>query len=267
MNNVASCWLSLLIAVLLAVTGAGAAACGERGGGQPVGDRHAGDRRKSRPGRRRLKQRPSRPCRTRKPPVSNDSGGGRPFSVGAVGWRFKPTVDVEVTSLGFYDAEQDGLAAAHRVGIFDAKTDDLVARVVVTPGSPLDGAFRWESLDSPVALKSGHSYLVAAECAKGDALFDPPAGEWAPEIAYDRLYFAADGFAAPHEDNGWLCFGGPNFKFVPASASSSAQARPASKEVLALLEGRMAAMNRGDGVAAAEYYALNGGHGRDGPGP
>ena len=154
------------------------------------------------------------------PPYPNDSGAGRPFGIGAVGWRFKPNVDIDVTDLGCYDADQDGLTGAHRVGIFDAATDRLVASIKVLPDSPLEGAFRWRSLASPVGLKAGHSYLVASECVEGDALYDELPGfgpAWASEIDYGRLFWAAGTFKAPHEDNPWLCFWGPNFKFTPAA--------------------------------------------------
>lgn len=251
-------WFSVLVAALLAVGAAGAAACGEQTApSAPAPSASASTAGPSQPVAYSQVD-PVPAVSYEKPPESNGSSRYRPFGVGAVGFRFKPNVDVEVTHLGFYDAEQDGLTGAHRVGIFDAATDRLVASVIVTSGSPLEGAFRWEWLAPPVELKAGHSYVAAAECVRGDALYDSPEDEtYAPEIGYDVRVWAADEFVAPHEDNPYLCFGGPNFKFMPASASSSTQARPASAEVVALLEGRMAAMNRGDGMAAAEYYALN----------
>jgi hypothetical protein len=77
------------------------------------------------------------------------------ITVGTVGWKFKPTVDIKVTQLGCFDVYQDGLALSHRVGIFDGHTGRLMASVTVHPKSTLDGAFRWESLRAPLVLKAG----------------------------------------------------------------------------------------------------------------
>jgi hypothetical protein len=253
-------WLAVAVAALLAVPGAGAAGCGDQAAGSAPPEASTSA---STAGSTQLAASspvgPVPAVSYAEPPESNPTSCAEDsFWVDTVGWKFRPTVDVEVTHLGFYDAEQDGLAGAHRVGIFDAATDRLVASVIVVAGSSLEGAFRWESLDVPADLKAGHAYLVACECVIGDALYDAPGDEtWSPEIDHSGLFWAADGFVAPHQDNAWLCFWGPNFKFMPATAASSAQARPASDEVVALLESRMAAMNRGDGLAAAEFYALD----------
>jgi len=145
-------WPTALVALLLAVGAAGATACGDPASGstsaittptpsasQSVAHSQVG---------------PIPAVSYAQPPVSNETSSEKDsFWVDTVGWRFKPNVDVDVTHLGFYDAEQDGLVGAHRVGIFDAATDRLVAKVVVPPASPLEGAFRWESLDKPAVLQ------------------------------------------------------------------------------------------------------------------
>jgi hypothetical protein len=168
---------------------------------------------------------------------------GKAFSAGTVGWSFKPTVDIEVTELGCFDAYQDGLAHAHRVGIFDAHTGRLVASVTVGPKSALDGAFRWEEIrgkavevdgvtwhaDSCV-LVAGHAYVVGTRTNPGveeagahETLY-PEEGqseEWAAEIVYGglRTNLGSDtGFSAPtnpRQDFAWaqIAWMSPNFKF------------------------------------------------------
>jgi hypothetical protein len=145
------------------------------------------------------------------------------FMIGTYGWAFTPGADMEVTDLGCYDDHQDGLWPPRRVGIFDAWTDRLVASVIVGPRSVLGGAFRWESLESPVVLNAGHTYLAVSQYAPGDGIYDRTRDEaWAPEIAVGELFYAGGGagFVAPHEDNPWLCWMGPNFKFRPAAAGT-----------------------------------------------
>lgn len=140
------------------------------------------------------------------------------FMIGTYGWAFTPTVDMEVTDLGCYDDHQDGLWPPRRVGIFDAWTDRLVASVIVGPQSVVGGAFRWESVESPVVLNAGHTYLAVSQYAPGDGIYDRTRAEvWAPEIASGELFYGDDaaGFVAPHEDNPWLCWMGPNFRFTP----------------------------------------------------
>ena len=64
---------------------------------------------------------------------------------GTEGWFFEPTMDIEVTDLGWYDDGQDGLTQSHPVGIFDASDETILVESKVEPDSPLDGAFRWAS--------------------------------------------------------------------------------------------------------------------------
>jgi WD40 repeat protein len=153
------------------------------------------------------------------PPRPSEMTG---FSLGTYGWQFRPTADIEITDLGCYDDYQDGIDPARRVGIFDARSDRLIASVTIGPQSALDGAFRWQSLGSRVILRAGRSYLAGAEYVEGDGLYDRTDGEvWAHEIALGKLVYSTSGFAAPHEDdNPWLCSMGPNFMFRPVAAAS-----------------------------------------------
>jgi len=55
------------------------------------------------------------------------------------GFQFTPVVNITVDSLGFFDADQDGLAAAHRVGIWTTSGTLLASTTVTNANSTLDG--------------------------------------------------------------------------------------------------------------------------------
>src|SRR5215213_58138 len=57
-----------------------------------------------------------------------------------------------ITSLGFYDHNQDGIAANYQLGLWDAG-QNLLATATVTPSSPLTGDFRYAAI-SPVTIGS-----------------------------------------------------------------------------------------------------------------
>jgi hypothetical protein len=177
---------------------------------------------------------------------------GKAFAAGTVGWSFKPTVDIEVTALGCFDAYQDGLAHKHRVGIFDVHTGRLVASVTVGPKSALDGAFRWEEIRgkavevdgvtwyaSSCLLKAGHAYVVGTRtepAVEGPGAHETlypegePFEEWPPGIDYGglRTNMGSDtAFSAPtNPRRGWamapIAWMSPNFKFRPVGQDPTA---------------------------------------------
>jgi hypothetical protein len=55
-----------------------------------------------------------------------------------------------ITSLGFYDHNQDGIATSYQLGLWDA-SQNLLATATVTPSSPLTGAFRYAAI-SPITI-------------------------------------------------------------------------------------------------------------------
>src|SRR5215212_678529 len=57
-----------------------------------------------------------------------------------------------ITSLGFYDHNQDGIAASYQLGLWDA-SQNLLATTTVTPSSPLTGDFRYAAI-SPITIGS-----------------------------------------------------------------------------------------------------------------
>ena len=115
-----------------------------------------------------------------------------------LGWEFtvgaKP---IEVTSLGFQDFGQDGLAFAHEVGIWRLSDQSLIASEIVPSGTSgtLVNFFRFEDLANPVLLIPGERYVVAA--------FDPGGGANDPHVWDEALAAAPDnevvGFQATPE--------------------------------------------------------------------
>ena len=130
------------------------------------------------------------------PPQDGTNAGNWP---GTEGWYFKPTVDVEVTALGWYDDAQDGLTQAHRVGIFDASDEQLLVESEVQPDSPLDGGFRWVPLAPPLVLEAGREYVMAgfAHAPFDLSVRNPNDATIAPELRYLRMR------TTPEHDSHW----------------------------------------------------------------
>jgi hypothetical protein len=170
-----------------------------------------------------------------RPPSCPTEAVGTP----TVGWVFRPKVDIKVTELGCYDADQDGLIHTHQVGIFDARTDRLRAGVKVGPGSALDGAFRWESLAKPLILKAGHPYAIgtASESTKAgqETMYQEGTEQWAPEIHFGGLRTTLGSkvaFSAPTNRKLYFAWGkvawmSPNFKFQRVVRLTGAADNPA----------------------------------------
>jgi len=75
-----------------------------------------------------------------------------------------------VDSLGFYDYGQDGLQAAHRVGIWNDSTGALIAEVTVPAGTGgyLHKNFRYAHIPSgPITLNANTAYTIGAETFVG----------------------------------------------------------------------------------------------------
>ncbi len=81
---------------------------------------------------------------------------------GTVGIRFIPKKPILVTSLGFQDADGDGLQSSHQVGIWNATTGLEVVGTTVLAGtaSPLDSNWRYEAI-APFELIVGQQYFLS----------------------------------------------------------------------------------------------------------
>ncbi len=154
-------------------------------------------------------------------PVQTATIGGT--RAGCEGWRFKPTVDIEVSALGFYDDGRDGLRSPHRTAILDAASEKTVVETVVQGGSPLEGAFRWESV-GPVVLEAGHEYAMVWDCpAPGDPqVLNPEDASLALELrylGYGETAKSGPAWGRPETGVENAVLAG-NFKYRPVAASS-----------------------------------------------
>lgn len=145
------------------------------------------------------------------------------FHAGGDGWRFKPTVDIEVSALGFYDEGQDGLRSPHRAAIFDTADKKAVVETTVQTQSPLDGAFRWEPV-GPVVLKAGHEYVMVwlTPAPFDPEVLNPKNASLAPELRYLGYKETAErepGWAYPETGVSNVILSG-NFKFRPVPVAS-----------------------------------------------
>ena len=147
-------------------------------------------------------------------------GGGTFRNVGnATGWRFTPTSDIVVNELGYFDADQDGLAESHEVGLFRVSDGAALGGTTILAGfgSPLIGDSRFEPTPTPMELTAGVEYYLLAN---NNLIDDFVSGQgnvgFAPQI--DWLGFvegSANDFSDP------IFFGrgvpgnlGPNFQIV-----------------------------------------------------
>ena len=96
-------------------------------------------------------------------PMRNDYGG-------YIGVRFNVTSEITVTTLGRPDIlENYPMSQDHEIVIFDVETNRRIARVTVTPSSPIENGYRYENLSQPVTLRAGNKYTIcSAEFVEGD---------------------------------------------------------------------------------------------------
>lgn len=102
----------------------------------------------------------------------------------SLGWKFTTNQSITVTALGFYDADKDGLAVSHPVGIYDSQCQ-LLASATVTPQDMLLGYFRYHLLTAPIVLQAGQTFLIAGLTTKPDKyLLNPPTLNADPSINF-----------------------------------------------------------------------------------
>ena len=126
-----------------------------------------------------------------------------------VGWEFTLASPVTVTSLGFYDYDDDGLVNDHDVSIWDSSKNVVVSATVTNSGSS-DAGYVWESV-TPVTLSAG-TYRIGA-AIYGDDYYYSGASSVITEtpITYSGGVYAVGGFDYPENlssNNGRF---GPNF--------------------------------------------------------
>jgi len=142
----------------------------------------------------------------------------------SLGFLFSVNSAINVTQLGFFDDNGDGLASSHDVGIYTTSGSLLVSATVST-SDPLDGLFRYVGI-SPLSLTAGQQYIIAASTGPdtptnpGDPfVYNPLAFSTAPEITFiEARFIASPALAFPVDSQASEGYFGPNFKFEAAAA-------------------------------------------------
>jgi hypothetical protein len=143
------------------------------------------------------------------------------FSGSCAGWFFRPTVDVVVTALGYYDDGRDGLLHARRSAIFDGASRQVVVETTIQSQSRLEGLFRWEPV-GPVVLEAGHEYAMVSSGEKplDPGVLNPVDASLMPELLYVCCREAgkdALGWCCPENCMDDVLLSG-NFKYRPVPA-------------------------------------------------
>jgi hypothetical protein len=139
-----------------------------------------------------------------------------------LGFVFTTNSDVKVTSLGYYDEDQDGFLTNHEVGIYDSN-GQLLTSVVLNAGSGshLDGLYRYRAI-TPITLLANETFIIAGTTggfADGFAfgtsatisnfVVDPNITVAADASRY--LYQNDNILRMPVDAFGYTIYGGPNF--------------------------------------------------------
>ncbi|MGH1492515.1 MAG: putative Ig domain-containing protein [Acidimicrobiales bacterium] len=90
------------------------------------------------------------------------TGSGNYF----IGWQFTVDNTMTIADLGAFDANGDGTlnnSGVTTVGLYNKATAQLLGRVDVAVGAPVEDGFAYGPLDQPVTVEPGVTYVVAAE--------------------------------------------------------------------------------------------------------
>jgi len=77
-----------------------------------------------------------------------------------LGYEFTANSNMNLTHLGFFDWNQDGLAQNHQIGIWDT-AGNLLSTATVGNADPLTGFFRYTPI-APLTLTAGQNYIIGA---------------------------------------------------------------------------------------------------------
>ena len=101
--------------------------------------------------------------------VGQQGGSFQSTSSWVLGWEFLVHEDIEVTHLGVFDWQSNGLAGTHQVGIWDiTATAAPLVDTTIPAGmpSPLRDGFRYVPV-APVVLSAGSTYVIGSYAADG----------------------------------------------------------------------------------------------------
>jgi hypothetical protein len=121
-------------------------------------------------------------------PSLTGGSGGIPITYG---WQFRPTVDIEISRLGFADGapySAVGLHEPHDVGVFDSEGRLIVsARIPKGSRAVLEDGFWYVSIP-PLLLQGGHVFTIGAllpEPKKDTVLAFDPVIDGPPSVTFD----------------------------------------------------------------------------------
>jgi len=155
-----------------------------------------------------------------------------------IGWSFSVgAVSVQLTALGIYDHNGDGIEDAHPVGIWTA-AGALLAQATVPAGTAgtLVGSYRYVTVAPPLTLSAGQTYVVGAyfgpvidrcDSACGDASLYSGLETYDPRITFlqsrQNQSIGGGGSLAFPDLNAGVTEGffGPNFLLASPSADLS----------------------------------------------
>lgn len=118
-----------------------------------------------------------------------------------LGWEFQTNANINVTALGFFDLDADGLLASHQVGLWNS-SGTLLGSVTVTPSSSPSGGFYYENLTTPINLPSGNTYRIAAHVLGDGFVYGADNIVTDPSITFGETYRGFPGFTFPTENDG-----------------------------------------------------------------
>ncbi len=100
-----------------------------------------------------------------------------------IGFQFLANQDMNVTSLGYYDHNLDGLQNATTVSLWN-DTGALLGSVAVQQNDTLLGNFRYTDLISSISLSAGEMYRIGAGVQSTSWLYEATGITTAPQISY-----------------------------------------------------------------------------------
>ena len=134
---------------------------------------------------------------------------------GTDGFEFRPTRDITVVSLGYYDHGRPGLELAHRVTLYELASRRRIAYATIDNRGQTVGRFRYRSI-RPQRLKAGVSYLIAGfhpGSTRDPAASQPPGLSFAPAIGYRGYQFSYGSTPVFPVEPSDQPFFGPGFQF------------------------------------------------------
>lgn len=121
---------------------------------------------------------------------ANQTFTDQPLTLGFV---FTANTAFTVSSLGWFDATENGFLSPHTVGIFDA-SGNLLASTTLAVGTtdPLTGFFRYQSIAS-ITLQAGHAYTMAG--TTGGSLDSWTTNDYVSDLSLNSAFTVGDNAA------------------------------------------------------------------------